>query len=193
MTKRNWAQICRWTGCSELFVKDGCMNLELMQQTCTHMINTTWSNENKVTRKYRVFRTQADVTLTHTSHKDTEQSTIEASVTLDGITLTDLLIRWSSNKWPPVCREIPQCLLIKCSGRLINLQNEHSICSYILVIVFYYYSNWTPCWNNYQEIFFVCVCFRLTPVLEERCQKCLHLVKERLIISKWNLVLCTGL
>jgi hypothetical protein len=35
-----------------------------------------------------VFRAQADWTLTHTSHKDTEQSTIEASVTLDGVTLT---------------------------------------------------------------------------------------------------------
>jgi hypothetical protein len=38
---------------------------------------------------YQVFRVQADWTLTHMSHKDTEQSTIEASVTLDGITLTD--------------------------------------------------------------------------------------------------------
>jgi hypothetical protein len=43
--------------------------------------------------KYRVFREQADWTLTHTSHKDTEQSTIEASITLDGVTLTDSLIR----------------------------------------------------------------------------------------------------
>jgi hypothetical protein len=34
------------------------------------------------------FRAQADWTLTHTSHKDTEQSIIEAS-----ITLTDKLIR----------------------------------------------------------------------------------------------------
>jgi hypothetical protein len=42
---------------------------------------------------YRVFRAQADWTLTHTSHKDTEQSTIEASITLDGETLTDSLIR----------------------------------------------------------------------------------------------------
>jgi hypothetical protein len=39
------------------------------------------------------FRAQADWTLTHTSHKDTEQSTIEASITLDGVTLTDSLIR----------------------------------------------------------------------------------------------------
>jgi hypothetical protein len=42
---------------------------------------------------YRVFRAQADWTLTHTSHKDTEQSTTEASITLDGITLTDSMIR----------------------------------------------------------------------------------------------------
>jgi hypothetical protein len=75
----------------------------------------------------RVFRAQADWTLTHTSHKDTEQSTIEASITLDGGTLTETLIRWSPNEWPSVCREIPQCLPIRCSGRLISLQNEHSI------------------------------------------------------------------
>jgi hypothetical protein len=31
--------------------------------------------------------------LTHTSHKDTEQRTIEASITHDGVTLTDPLIR----------------------------------------------------------------------------------------------------
>jgi hypothetical protein len=42
---------------------------------------------------YRLFRSQADWTLTHTSHKDTEQSTIEASIALDGVTLTDSLIR----------------------------------------------------------------------------------------------------
>jgi hypothetical protein len=45
--------------------------------------------------------------MTHTSHKDTEQSTIEASITLDGVTLTDPLIRWSPNEWSSVCREIP--------------------------------------------------------------------------------------
>jgi hypothetical protein len=42
---------------------------------------------------YRVFRAQADWTLTHTSHIDTEQSTIEASIALDGVTQTDSLIR----------------------------------------------------------------------------------------------------
>jgi hypothetical protein len=40
-----------------------------------------------------VFRAQADWTLTHTSHKDTEQSTIETSITLNGVTLT----YWSGN------------------------------------------------------------------------------------------------
>jgi hypothetical protein len=34
-----------------------------------------------------------DWTLTRTSHEDTEQSTIEASVTLNGVTRTDSLIR----------------------------------------------------------------------------------------------------
>jgi hypothetical protein len=42
---------------------------------------------------YRVFREQADCTLTHTNHKDTKQSTIEDSVTFDGVTLTYSLIR----------------------------------------------------------------------------------------------------
>jgi hypothetical protein len=42
---------------------------------------------------YRMFSVQADWTLTHTSHKGTEQSTIEASITLDGVTQTDSLIR----------------------------------------------------------------------------------------------------
>jgi hypothetical protein len=41
----------------------------------------------------RVFRAQGDWTLTHTTHKDEEQSTIETSITLDDITLTDSLIR----------------------------------------------------------------------------------------------------
>jgi hypothetical protein len=41
----------------------------------------------------RMFRAQADWTLTHTSQKDTEQSIIEASITLDGVTLTDSLTR----------------------------------------------------------------------------------------------------
>jgi hypothetical protein len=41
---------------------------------------------------YRMFSAQADWNLTHTSHKDAEQSTIEASITLDGVTLTDSLL-----------------------------------------------------------------------------------------------------
>jgi hypothetical protein len=40
-----------------------------------------------------MFSAQADLTLTHTSHKDTEQSTIEAYITPDGVILTDPLIR----------------------------------------------------------------------------------------------------
>jgi hypothetical protein len=71
------------------------------------------------------------MTLTHTSNEDTEQSTIEASITFDGVTLTDSLIEWSLKDWPSVCREIPQCLPIRCSGRLITLQNEHSVFVYI--------------------------------------------------------------
>jgi hypothetical protein len=55
---------------------------------------------------HRVFRA-ADWTLTHASYKDTEQSTIEASITLDGVTLTNSLIGWSPNELPSVCREIP--------------------------------------------------------------------------------------
>jgi hypothetical protein len=42
---------------------------------------------------YRVFSAQAKQTLAHMSHKDTQQSTIEASVTFDGVTLNDSLIR----------------------------------------------------------------------------------------------------
>jgi hypothetical protein len=41
---------------------------------------------NNVPKKYRVFRAQADLTFTHTSHKDIEQSTTQASITLDGNT-----------------------------------------------------------------------------------------------------------
>jgi hypothetical protein len=54
-----------------------------------------------------MFRARADWTLTHTSHKDTEQSTIEVSITLDGVTPTDSLIRWSPTEWTSVCRELP--------------------------------------------------------------------------------------
>jgi hypothetical protein len=42
---------------------------------------------------YWVFRAQADWTLAHTSHTDTEPRTIEASIIRDGVTLTDSLIR----------------------------------------------------------------------------------------------------
>jgi hypothetical protein len=59
------------------------------------------------TNKYRVFSAQADWTLTHTNHKDTEQSTIEISVTVHGVTLSDSLIRWSPNKLSLVFDQIP--------------------------------------------------------------------------------------
>jgi hypothetical protein len=39
------------------------------------------------------YSAQADWTLTHTSYKDTEHSTILASITLDGVTLTDSMIK----------------------------------------------------------------------------------------------------
>jgi hypothetical protein len=35
------------------------------------------------------------------------KNTIEASITLDGVTVTDSLIRWSPIEWSLVCREIP--------------------------------------------------------------------------------------
>jgi hypothetical protein len=50
---------------------------------------------------------QADWPLTHTCQKDTQQSTKEASITLDGVTLTDPVIRSSPNELPLVCRETP--------------------------------------------------------------------------------------
>jgi hypothetical protein len=49
--------------------------------------------KNALERTYRVFSALADGTFTHTSHKDTDQRTIEASVTLDGVTQTDSLLR----------------------------------------------------------------------------------------------------
>jgi hypothetical protein len=52
-----------------------------------------WRGFCSETSLYRVFRAQADWTLTHTSQRVTEQSTIDASITLDGVTRTDLLIR----------------------------------------------------------------------------------------------------
>jgi hypothetical protein len=87
--------------------------------TCALKSMSTW-----IPKLYRVFRAQADWTLTHTSHKDTDQSVMETSITLDGVTLTDSLIRWSPNKWPSVCREIPQCLPIRRSGRLIRPHSD---------------------------------------------------------------------
>jgi hypothetical protein len=63
-------------------------------------------------------------TLTHTSHKDTEQSTIEASISLDGTTL----IHWSGddriNELQFAKRY--QCLPKWCSGRVISFHKKHS-------------------------------------------------------------------
>jgi hypothetical protein len=47
---------------------------------------------------YRVFSAQDEWILTHTSHKVTEQSTTENSITLDGVTLTHPLIRSPTNQ-----------------------------------------------------------------------------------------------
>jgi hypothetical protein len=107
------------------------------------------------TKTYRVFRAQTDWTLTHTSHEDTEQSTIEASITLDVVTLTDSLIRWSPNEWPSVFREIPQCLPIRCSGRPISLHNEHCICTCIKLISLtsiYFYCKCVSMWHIFNKI-----------------------------------------
>jgi hypothetical protein len=43
--------------------------------------------------KTSTIRAQPDWTLTHTNHKDTEQSTIEAFITIEGVTRTDSLLR----------------------------------------------------------------------------------------------------
>jgi hypothetical protein len=64
---------------------------------------------NLLARLKQVFSAQANRTLTHTSHKDTEQSTTEASITLDGLTLTDPLIRSSPNELSSFFREITVC------------------------------------------------------------------------------------
>jgi hypothetical protein len=72
---------------------------------------------------YRVFREQADWTLTHTNHKDIEHSTIVASIALDGVTLTHCSRDHRMNDLQ--FAERYQCLSIRYSGRLISLQNEH--------------------------------------------------------------------
>jgi hypothetical protein len=51
---------------------------------------------------------------------------MEASITLDGVTLTDPLIRWSPTEWPSVCPEIPVST-DKMFWSLISLQNERPI------------------------------------------------------------------
>jgi hypothetical protein len=100
-------------------------------------VHWCWGNNEY---NYRVFRVQADWTLIITSHKGTKHNTIEASITLDGVTLTDSLIRWSPNEWPSVCGVIPQCLPIRCSRRLISLHSDHSyIYEYIYTHTYIFY------------------------------------------------------
>jgi hypothetical protein len=68
----------------------------------------------------RVFRAQADWALTHASHRDTEQSTIEACMTLYGVTLT----HWSGDHRMNNLQFMKcYCLPIRCFGRLISLHN----------------------------------------------------------------------
>jgi hypothetical protein len=62
------------------------MNI-LRKQNITFLFSSIQFRGKKLW-KYRVFRAEANWTLTHMSHKDTE-----ASITLDGVILTDLLIR----------------------------------------------------------------------------------------------------
>jgi hypothetical protein len=76
---------------------------------------------NNAAHKYCVFIVQADWTSTHTSLKDTEQSTIEASITLDGVTLTDPVTGDHRINYLQFAGRY-QCLPIRCSGRLISLQ-----------------------------------------------------------------------
>jgi hypothetical protein len=75
--------------------------------------------------EHQVFSASADWTMSRTIHKDTEQSTIDASVTLDGVTLTHRSGDHRMNDLQFAGRY--QCLPIRCSGRLISLRNEHSI------------------------------------------------------------------
>jgi hypothetical protein len=63
------------------------------QNKTLYCIKRPSKNVSHTWLQLRSERRLADWTLTHTSHKDTEQSTIEASITLDGVTLTGPLIR----------------------------------------------------------------------------------------------------
>jgi hypothetical protein len=84
-----------------------------------------WVYDSSFILKYRVLSAQAGWALTHTSPKDTEQSTTEACITLDGVTPT----HWSGDNWMIDLQFDGrwQCLPIICSRRLISLQNEHPI------------------------------------------------------------------
>jgi hypothetical protein len=76
-----------------------------------------------------VFRAQSDWTLIHTSHEDIEQSTIEASITLDVVKLT----HWSDDRRMNDLQFAAryQCLPIRRSGRVITLHNEHYRLRYV--------------------------------------------------------------
>jgi hypothetical protein len=83
-----------------------CWSATLLMMRCRRLWEPFCLSLSSMAR-YWVFREQAEWTLTHTSYKDTEESTIEACITLDGVTRADLLVRWSPNEWPSVCWEIP--------------------------------------------------------------------------------------
>jgi hypothetical protein len=80
--------VCAYVG-ECIFCTNGCVN------KTAHCPTHNMGLQYNIPYIYRVSRGQADWSLTHTSHKDTEQSTREASITLDGVTLTDSLIRRS--------------------------------------------------------------------------------------------------
>jgi hypothetical protein len=61
--------------------------------------------------------------ISHKTQNRAQQN--DASVTVDGVTLTDW-IRSSSNEWPSVYRGIPQCSL-KLPVHPISLRSEHSV------------------------------------------------------------------
>jgi hypothetical protein len=60
----------------------------------------------------------------------TEQSTIESSITVDGITLTGPLNRWSPNEWHSVCWEVTVSV-----NKMFWTSNEHPILQDLTVSV----------------------------------------------------------
>jgi hypothetical protein len=94
---------------------------------------------------------------THTSHRDTEQSTIEAYITLDGITWTHCSGDHRINDLQFAGRY--QCLPI-CSGSLIRLQNEHPIYRPYLLAMKRSWRQWDGnlFWKHHMCVC-VCMCF----------------------------------